>query len=134
MEITHQEREVIFHLLLDHMCRQVKLASKAIEGPTLPLQCVYHIHCGHSLPLGMLCVGHSISDDILQEDLENTPGLLVDETTDALDTTPSCKSPDSRLGDPLDVIPQHFTVSLGSTLTQALATFASSSHSRSSQL
>merc|ERR1719249_333179 len=114
MEITHQEREVIFHLLLDHMYRQVKLSSKAIEGPALPLQCVYHVHGGHSLPLGMLCVGHSISDDILQENLENTPGLLIDETTDAL-----------------DVVPQHLAMSLGSTLAQALATFASSSHGRS---
>ena len=33
--------------------------------------------------------------------LENTPGLLVDETTDALDTTPPCKSANGRLGDSL---------------------------------
>merc|ERR1719249_616661 len=131
MEITHQEREVIFHLLLDHMCRQVKLSSKAIEGPTLPLQCVYHVHGSHSLPLGMLCVGHSISDDILQENLENTPGLLVDETTDALDTPPSCEAPDCRLCNALDVVPQHLAMSLGTTFAQALTTFASSSHGRS---
>ena len=64
----------------------------------------------------MLGVGDSIADDILQEDLkkrygkhnpsahnylENTPSLLVDETTDPFDATPPCKSPDCRLGDTL---------------------------------
>ena len=38
---------------------------------------------------------------VLHNYLENTPGLLVDEATDPLDTTPPCKSPDSRLGDAL---------------------------------
>ena len=33
--------------------------------------------------------------------LKNTPGLLVDETTDPFDATPPCKSPDRRLGDAL---------------------------------
>ena len=75
--------------------------------------------------------------------LENTPGLLVDEATDSLHTTPSSKSPDCRLGDTLlfksakmfnvnllylDVIPQHLAMSLGTSLAQALASFASSSH------
>ena len=75
--------------------------------------------------------------------LENTPGLLIDEAADPLDTTPSSKSPDCRLGDALlfkstkmfnikifylDVVPQHLAMSLGSSLAQALASFASSSH------
>ena len=107
----------------------------------------------------MLGVGDSIADDILQEDLkkryskhnpsahnylENTPGLLVDETTDPFDATPPCKSPDCRLGDALlisnqqrhsksrmlylDVVPQHLAMSLGTSLAQAFASFASSSH------
>merc|ERR1719474_940801 len=76
----------------------------------------------------MFGVGHSVTDDILQENIENTPGLLIDKTTDPLDATPSCKSPDCRLGNALDVVPQHLAMSLGSTLAQTLASFASSSH------
>ena len=53
-----------------------RLSTKAIEGPALPFQCVYHIHGSHSLPLGVLSVGDSITDDILQEDLEDTSGFL----------------------------------------------------------
>merc|ERR1711862_205672 len=121
------QRKMKRHHLQDHKCRKVQLSSEAIEGPALPLRGIHHVHGSHSLPLRMLSVGHSVTDDILQENLQNTPGLLVDETTDSLDTTPSCKSPDCRLGDALDVVPQHFSVSLGSTLAQALSTFASSS-------
>merc|ERR1719228_3021172 len=76
----------------------------------------------------MFSVGHSVTDDILQENLENTPSLLIDKTTDTLDATPSCESPDCGLGDSLDVVPQHLAMSLGSTLAQTLASFASSSH------
>merc|ERR1712198_80022 len=122
------QRKMKQHHLQDHKCRRVELSSETIEGPALPLQGVHHIHGSHSLPLGMLGVGHSITDDVLQENLENTPSLFIDETTNALDTTPSCKSPNCRLGDALDVIPQHLAMPLGSTLSQSLTSFASSSH------
>ena len=96
----------------------MKLSSKAVQGASLSLQGVHHIHGSDSLPLSMLGVGDSITDDILQEDLntkmvktlptthnylQNTPGLLVDEPTDPFDTTPPCKSPDRRLGDTLPI-------------------------------
>ena len=35
----------------------------------------------------MLSVGDGVTDDVLEEDLENTTGLLVDETGDTLHTT-----------------------------------------------
>ena len=44
-------------------------ASEAIESPALPLESVHHVHGSHSLALGVLGVGHSVTDDILQEDL-----------------------------------------------------------------
>merc|ERR1719230_1800766 len=129
MNLDH-EREKASLRLPNHNCRCAQLSSKAVQGPALPLQGVHHVHGSHSLPLGMLSVGDSITDDILQENLQNTSGLLVDETTDTFDATPSGKSPDCRLGDALDVIPQHLAMSLGSTLAQALASFASSSHGK----
>ena len=36
---------------------------------------------------------------VFKEDLENTTGLLVDETRDTLDTTTAGKTTDSGLGD-----------------------------------
>ena len=50
------------------------LASKPVECAALPLEGVHHVHGGHSLPLGVLSVGHSVADDVLQEYLENAPG------------------------------------------------------------
>ena len=46
-------------------------ASKAVEGLSLPLESVDNVHGGHGLPLGVLSVGDSIADNILQEDLQN---------------------------------------------------------------
>merc|ERR1719398_295632 len=106
----------------------IQLSSEAVEGPSLPLQGVHHIHGSHGLPFGVFGVGDSVTDDVLQEDLENTPGLLVDEPTDPFDATPPCKSADSRLGDALDVVTQHLAMSLGTSLAQSFSSFASSSH------
>ena len=42
----------------------------------------------------------------LEEDLENTTGLLVDESRDTLDSTTASETTDSGLGDSLDVVTQ----------------------------
>lgn len=47
----------------------------------------------------MLCVSHRVTNDVLQEDLENATGLLVDETRDTLDTATTSETTDGRLGD-----------------------------------
>merc|ERR1719397_1418036 len=104
------------------------LSSEAIEGPSLPLQSVHHIHGSHGLPFRVFSVGDCVADDVLQEDLENTPGLLVDEPTDPFNATPPCKSTDSRLGDALNIVPQHLAMSFGTSLAQSFSSFASSSH------
>ena len=56
-----------------------KLAPEAVQGPALPLQCVDHGHGGDGLALGVLGVGDGVADHVLQEDLEDAAGLLVDE-------------------------------------------------------
>ena len=69
----------------------------------------------------MLGVGDGIPDDVLQEQLQHAPGLLVDQPRDPLDTSMSGQLPDGRLGDALlDVIP------LGSAFPKSLAPFATS--------
>ena len=102
-----------------HITRtDVKLSSKAVQGPALPLEGIHHVHGSHSLPLGMLSVGDSITDDILQEHLyaqdmqdktlkrenhlQDTSGLFIDQTTDPLDSSSSGQPSDGRLGDALN--------------------------------
>ena len=94
----------------------------------MPLQSIDDIHSGDSLPLGVLSVGDSVTDDVLKENLEDTSGLLIDEARDTLDTTSASQTADSGLGDTLDVVTQDFAVTLGTSLSKSLASFASSSH------
>ena len=105
-----------------------ELSAKAVQGPALPLQSIDDVHGSDSLPLGMLGVGDGIPDDVLEEDLENSTGLLVDESGDTLDSTTTRQPSDGGLGDALDVVSQHLTVTLGASLSQSLSSFATSSH------
>lgn len=63
------------------------LTPETIERTALPLERVHNIHGRHGLPLGVLCVGDGIANDVLQEDLEDAAGFFVDEARNALDTT-----------------------------------------------
>ena len=94
----------------------------------MTLQSVDDVHGGDGLSLGVLGVGDGISDDVLKEDLEDTAGLLVDEAGDTLDSTTTRKTADGGLGDTLDVITQHFAMTLGASLSEALSSFAASRH------
>ena len=109
-------------------CGSCCLTAEAVEGAALPLQSIDHIHGSDGLPLGVLSVGDSVPDDILEEHLEDTSGLLIDEARDTLDTTTTRKTADGGLGDTLDVIAQHFAMTLGASLSEALSSFAASRH------
>jgi hypothetical protein len=77
----------------------------------------------------VLGVGDGITDDILEEDLEDTTGLFVDEARDTFHTATTSETTDRRLGDTLDVITKYFPVTLGATLSESLATsFTTSRH------
>ena len=54
------------------------LATETVEGTALTLESVNDIEGGDGLALGMLGVGDGVTDDTLEEGLENTAGLLVD--------------------------------------------------------
>ena len=86
------------------------LTSESVQSTALPLEGVHYIHGSDGLPLGMLGVGDGVTDDVLQENLEDTTGLLVDEARDTLDTTSSSKTTDSGLGDTLDIITKNLAV------------------------
>jgi hypothetical protein len=94
----------------------------------LPLEGIDNIHGGDSLPLGVFGVGDGIPDDVLKEDLEDSTGLLIDQARDTLDSSTASQTPDGGLGDALDVVSQHLTVTLGASLAESLSSFAASSH------
>merc|ERR1719376_1679286 len=104
--------------------QEEELSAEAIQSPALPLEGIDHVHGSDSLPLGMFSVGNRIPDHILKEHLQNTPGLLRDE----LHSTSPGQSPNSRLSDALDVIPEHLPVPLGTSLAQTFASLSATSH------
>ena len=115
-----------------NLSKRSNLTAKSVQGTSLALQSVDDIHGGDSLPLGVLGVGDGITDDVLKEDLEDTTGLLVDESRDTLDSSTSRQTADGGLGDALDVITKYLAVTLGASLAESLASFTTSSHCCSS--
>ena len=105
-----------------------RLTTEAVQSAALALKSVHHIKSGHGLSAGVLGVGDGITDDVLKEHLEDTTGLLVDETRDALHTTTTSETADSRLGDTLDVITQDLSVALGTALSETLSSLSTSRH------
>ena len=76
------------------------------------------------LSLGVFSVGDSITNDRFEEGLEDTACLFVDHGRDTLDTATTSKTSDGRLGDTLDVVAKNLSVTLSTSLSEALAAFA----------
>ena len=104
------------------------LSSETIKGLSLTLEGVDNVHGCDGLAASVLGVGHGITDDVLEEDLEDGPGLLVDEAGDALDATTACQTADGRLGDALDVVAKHLAVTLGAALAESFTSLTTSRH------
>ena len=97
------------------------LATETVKGTALALESVDDVQRGDGLALGVLGVGDGVTDDGLQEGLEDTAGFLVDHGGDTLDTATASETADGRLGDTLDVVAQDLTVTLGAALAETLA-------------
>ena len=67
-------------------------------------------------------------DHVLQKHLENTTGLLVYEAGDSLYTTSASQTTEGWLCDPLDVVTKDFSVALGTSFSETLASFSTSRH------
>ena len=104
------------------------LTTETVEGLALALERVHHVEGGDRLAAGVLGVGDGVTDDVLEEDLEDTAGLLVDEAADALDTTTAREAADGGLGDTLDVVAKDLAVALGAALSESLASLSTSRH------
>ncbi|KFZ64359.1 hypothetical protein N321_09194, partial [Antrostomus carolinensis] len=81
------------------------LTAEAVEGASLALKGVHHVHGRHRLPLGVLGVGDGVADHVLQEHLQH-------------------QAADGRLSDALDVVAQHLAVALGAPFAEPLPALA----------
>jgi len=68
----------------------------------LSLESVDNVESGDGLALGVFGVGDGVTDNVLEEALEDGSGLLVDVRADSLDTTTTGESADRGLGDAHD--------------------------------
>ena len=107
---------------------RVCLSAKTIEGFPLTLEGVDDIHGCNSPALRVVGVCDSIMDEILEEDLEDATGFLVDETRQTLDTAPTSKTADSSLRNPINVAAKNLAVAHGNGF-QRNASLASAHHS-----
>ena len=112
----------------DRLQNKNALAAEAVERAALPLERVHDVEGRDGLAAGVLGVGDRVADHVLEEHLEDTAGLLVDEARDALDAAAASQAPDGGLRDTLDVVAQDLAVPLGAALAEALAAFAASGH------
>ena len=110
------------------------LCAEAVERLALALERVDHIKGGHGLAAGMLSVGDRVADNVLKEGLEDTAGLFVHHSGDALDSTTTGKTTDGRLGDSLDVVTQHLAVTFGAAFSKAFTTFTTTGHDENKKL
>jgi hypothetical protein len=84
----------------------------------LPLERVDHVHGRHGLAPRVFRVRDGIADAVLQEHLEDSTGLFVDESTNALDPATTGQTTNGRLGNALDVVAQDLAVTLGAALAE----------------
>lgn len=104
------------------------LTAEAVQSTTLTFQRVHDVHCGDSLSLRVLRVRDRISDHVLEEDLEHSASLFVDQTGDTFYTATTSKTANRWLGDALDVITQHLTVTFRASFSQSLSALSSTRH------
>ncbi|KAF8376109.1 hypothetical protein PRIPAC_82538, partial [Pristionchus pacificus] len=111
-----------------HSSGSEDLSTESVEGAALALESVDDVHGGDSLSLGVLAVGDGVTNHVLKEHLEDTTGLLIDESRDTLDSTTAGETANSGLGDALDVVAKNLAMALGSSLSESLASLSTSGH------
>ncbi|KAK4011836.1 hypothetical protein OUZ56_020948 [Daphnia magna] len=114
--------------LVQKGCQLRYLTAETIQSATLAFQSVNDVHGRHGLPLGVFGVGYSITNDVFKKHLQNTTGLLVDETRNAFNTATTSKTTDGWFCDTLDVVTQDFAMTLGTSFAESFTSFATTSH------
>ena len=104
----------------------IYLSTESVEGASLSLEGVDDVQSGDGLALGVLSVGHRVTNHIFKKDLEDTAGLFVNETRNTLDSTSTGQSANGGVSDTLDVITPDLAVTLGPAFSKSFSSFASS--------
>ena len=95
----------------------------------MPLEGIDDIHSGDSFSSGVLSVGDSISDNLLEERSEDSSGVIIDERGDSLDTTSSAESSDSGSSDTINSGSSGLSgVSLATSFANTFHSFTFSDH------
>lgn len=104
------------------------LTAETVQGAALAFKSVDHVHSGDGLPLGVLGVCDRVTDHVLEEHLEYTTSLFVYQSRDTFHATSASETTNGGLGDTLDVITQHFPVTLGASFSQTLSSLTATGH------
>lgn len=108
--------------------KKKSLTSESVKSTSLSLKSVDDVHSRNSLSASVFGVGDGVSDDVLEEHLEDTTGLLIDESRDTFHTTTTSETSDGGLGDSLDIVTKNFSVTFGTSLSESFSSFSSSRH------
>jgi hypothetical protein len=76
LEIVRERNDGVAYLLF--VLYRKRLTTETVQGAALTLQRVDDVEGGDGLALGVLGVGDGVTDDTLEEGLEDTTGLFVD--------------------------------------------------------
>jgi hypothetical protein len=106
----------------------INLTSETVQGAALSFQSIDDVHGGDCLSLGVFSVCNGITNDVFQENFQDTTGFFVDQTGDTLDTTTAGQTTDSWLGDTLDVITKNFTMTLCASFSETFSSFTATGH------
>ena len=87
--------------------------NRTVDCAALALQGVDNIESRHCLSLGVLGVGDSVPDDVLEKGAQHVASLLVHEPADTLHASASSQTANCWLGDTGDAVGQLPSESLG---------------------
>ena len=99
------------------------LTSETVQGLSLTLKGVDNIHGCDGLSASVLGVGDRITDDVLQEHLQDSTSFFVDQSRDTLDTTTTSQTANGGLGNTLAIIAKDLSVTLGASLSESFSSF-----------
>jgi hypothetical protein len=119
---------VVFILTMWFSVEMRYLTSETIQGAALPLEGIHNVHSCDRLSPCVLGVSDRVTDNILEEDLEDSTGLFVNQTRDTFDTPTTSQTTDSGLGNTLDVITKDFAMTLSASLSKSFSSFSSARH------
>nr|XP_012609545.1 uncharacterized protein LOC105865490 [Microcebus murinus] len=112
------------------MPKDIQLARRirGERGAPLAFKGVHHVHGSDSLALGVLRVGDRVPDDVLQEHLQHTPSLFINEARDPLDASAASKTPNGGLRNALDVVSQDLAMALSAAFAETFSAFSPARH------